>query len=96
MERQQIKIGIADRTYPFTISPSDEEKIRRAGKMINDRLDFFKKRYNCDNQDALSMSVIQFVTKLIEVEQNQDMGGLLNELRLLDNQLEEYINSNKL
>lgn len=96
MERQQIKIGIADRVYPMKINPSDEEKLRRAVKMINDRVAFFKERYNCDNQDALSMSVIQFVTQLIEVEQNQDMGGLLNELRLLDNQLEEYINSNKL
>ena len=94
-EQQQIKIGIADRVYPFKINPSDEEKIRLAVKMINERVAYYKQKYaNRDSQDALSMSLLQFVMKWIKVEQDQDLNGLLNELKLLDNQLEEYINNN--
>ncbi len=94
-EQQQIKIGIADRVYPFRINPSEEENIRRAVKMINERVAYYKQKYaNRDSQDALSMSLLQFVMKWIKVEQDQDLNGLLNELKLLDNQLEEYINNN--
>jgi cell division protein ZapA len=92
MEQQSIKIGIADRVYPIKINPAEEEKIRIAVKRLNERIEFYRQRFaGRDTQDALSMSLLQFALKVVETEQNEELGGLLTDLKLLDNQLSEYI-----
>lgn len=89
---QKIKIGIADRIYSLKIESSQEEEIRKAVKAINDSVNFYKERFsNRDNQDALSMAILQFATKLVNIENKNEVGGLINELKLLDKQLGEYI-----
>jgi len=35
-EKLSIRVNIADRYYPLKIERDDEERIRRAAKMIND------------------------------------------------------------
>ncbi|MEG0517651.1 MAG: cell division protein ZapA [Bacteroidales bacterium] len=92
MEQQSIKIGIADRVYPIKINPAEEEKIRIAVKRLNERIEFYRQRFaGRDTQDALSMSLLQFALKVVETEQNEELSGLLTDLKLLDNQLSEYI-----
>lgn len=92
MEQQSIKIRIGDRDYPFKINPNEEERIRLAVKRINERIDFFRSKYPTrDIQDALSMSLLHFAILSISAEQNKELSGLVHELKLLDNQLSEYI-----
>ena len=92
MEQQSIKIGIADRVYPIKINPAEEEKNRIAVKRLNERIEFYRQRFaGRDTQDALSMSLLQFALKVVETEQNEELSGLLTDLKLLDNQLSEYI-----
>ncbi len=92
MEQQSIKIGIADRVYPIKINPAEEEKIRLAVKRLNERVEFYRQKFSGrDIQDALSMSLLQFALKVVETEQNEELNSLLGELKLLDNQLSEYI-----
>ena len=38
----QIKIKIAGREYPMTISADEEERIRYAGRLVNERFKAFK------------------------------------------------------
>lgn len=91
---QKIQISIADRTYSLKVDPAREEVFRRAVKKISDTVQFYKTKWaNRDDQDALSMAILQFATILVDIEQKDEMGGLLNELKLLDKQLEEYIQS---
>ena len=91
---QRIKIGIADRIYAINVDPSKEEGFRRAVKKISDAFNFYKSKYpNRDDQDALSMAILQFATILVDIEQKDEVGSLTNELKLLDEQLEEYIQS---
>ena len=91
---QRIKIGIADRIYAINVDPAKEENFRRAVKKISDAFNFYKGKYpNRDDQDALSMAILQFATILVDIEQKDEVGGLTNELKLLDKQLEEYIQS---
>jgi Cell division protein ZapA. len=92
MEKQRIKIEIADRSYPLNIKPEDEEVIRLAAKKINERINYYKNKYpSQDYQDTLSMILLQFAISLIGLEQNNELNGLLNELKLLDKKLNEYI-----
>ena len=95
MEQQSIRISIADRYYPLKIAIADEEKIRAAAKIINDKVDLYKKKYvNRDTQDALSMALLQFVIRLIEAEQREESSQIIDELQNLDTLLDEYLKVN--
>lgn len=94
-KKQSIQITIADKTYPFSIVPEDEEVIRLAVKRISERLDSYKKKFSInDNQDALAVTVLQFVVQLIKEKKSDNSSLLLSEIQSLDNQLGEYIESN--
>ena len=94
-EKQRIKITIAERQYPLTIHPSEEESMRIAVSKIREMVEFYKSKFkDRDLQDALSMSVLQFAVKVVRLEQNREFEGLLDDLKVLDKQLEEYIAGN--
>ncbi len=89
-----IKINIADRYYPLRIVRKDEEKIRSAAKRINEKVLFYKQRYaDRDVQDALSMAALQFVIKLIEMEENKTTPPIVEEIDRLDKELGDYLDS---
>jgi cell division protein ZapA len=93
-EKLSIKINVADRYYPLKIAISDEEKIRAAARRINDKVAQYRQRYaDRDMHDALSMATLQFVIKLIEQEEKQDVDRVIKGFSELDKQLEEYLQS---
>ena len=95
MEQQSIQISIDDRFYPLRIAVADEEKIRAAAKIINEKISQYKKRYaNRDTQDALSMALLQFVIRLIEAEQKEEFNQILEDIKNLDSLLDDYIKMN--
>ena len=77
-ELQSIQISIADRYYPLKIALQDEEKIRAAVKIINEKVDLYRKRFTSrDIQDALSITLLQFVIRLIEAEQREESSHIV-------------------
>ena len=59
-----INININGRIYPLKIDRRQEEKYRKAAKMINDIVLEYKKKYvNQDSQDFLAMTAFQLVLK---------------------------------
>ena len=80
-EKIKVNLSIAERVYPFRIKPADEEKVRKAAKMIKDKVLYFKQKYvKQDAQDALSMATLQFVLKLIDVEEKNSGTTIKDEL----------------
>ncbi len=64
-----IKINIADRVYPLKVNMEEEEVIRRAAKLINDRIKEYQENYAVrDKQDLLSMCVLHYATTTIKAE----------------------------
>ncbi len=64
-----IKINIADRVYPLKVNMEEEEIIRRAAKLINDRVKEYQENYAVrDKQDLLAMSVLHFATSSLKAE----------------------------
>ena len=91
-DKLSIRVNVADRYYPLKIDRNDEEKIRKAAKMINEKVLQYKQRYNDkDLQDFLAMAALQFVIKLIEGETKFDVSPVLDELTELDEWLGEYL-----
>lgn len=68
-EKLKIKISIADRVYPLTVDPSQEEGLRSASKKIDAMIKQFEQNYAVrDKQDVLAMCALQFAA---QVEQKQ-------------------------
>ncbi len=87
-----IKVQIAERFYPLKIKRRDEEKIRQAARMINDKVLQYKQRYtDKDTQDFMAMATLQFVIKLIDCEQQQNVVSLEEELGSLSSELDELL-----
>jgi cell division protein ZapA len=91
-EKLSIRVNIADRYYPLKIEKEDEEKIRKAAKLINDKVFQYKTKYaDKDIQDFLAMAALQFVIRLIEMEEKQEGTSLLQKLQRLNDELEEIV-----
>lgn len=91
-EKLSIRINVADRYYPLKIERKDEEKIRKATRLINEKVLQYKQRYqDKDAQDFLAMAALQFVTRLMEMEEKNDMLPLEQKLQDLNEELEEYL-----
>lgn len=91
-EKLSIRVNVADRFYPLRVDRGDEERIRKAAKLINDKVLQYKQRYNDkDVQDFLAMAALQYVIKVLEMENKQDAGPLVNAVALLDQKLESLL-----
>ncbi|MDI3527782.1 MAG: hypothetical protein PWR03_1965 [Tenuifilum sp.] len=91
-DKLSINVNVADRYYPLKIDRNDEEKIRKAAKLINDKVLQYKQRYSDkDIQDYLAMAALQFVIKLIECEDSNNSSELLSEINELDQWLGSFI-----
>ncbi len=91
-EKLSINVNVAERLYPLKIDRDDEEKIRRAAKLINDKVILYKQRYSDkDVHDYLAMAALQFVIKLIECEDKTDTSEFVSDLKDLDDWLGSFI-----
>ncbi|HEX5172084.1 MAG TPA: cell division protein ZapA [Cyclobacteriaceae bacterium] len=69
MEELSIKIKIADREYPMKVKRSDEERIRTAGKLINEKLRSYREQFGIeDKQDLLAMVAFDCLIDKMAVE----------------------------
>ncbi len=92
-DKLSIKINVAERYYPLKIESKDEEKIRKATRLINEKVLQYKQKYaDKDTQDFLAMAALQFVTRLIEIDERNNTLPLEHKLQDLNNELDEYLN----
>jgi len=91
-EKLSIKLKILERNYPLLIEWKEEEKLREAAKRINDLVIRFKQHYSDkDNQDLLAMVSLQFASKLLDVEGNQNTQSIETRKEQLCEELDEFI-----
>jgi len=93
-DKLSIRVNVADRYYPLKVERENEEKIRKAARMINEKVLQYKQRYtDKDVQDFLAMAALQYVIKLTEEEEkleNDYVPDAINELiQKIDSVLEK-------
>ncbi len=72
-DKLKIKLSIADRVYPLTIHPSQEEGLRKASKDIEAMVKQFEQSYAVrDKQDVLAMCALQFASQVTQKTINED------------------------
>lgn len=86
----KIKISIADRVYPLTVDPTQEEGLRIASKKIDAMIKQFEENYAVrDKQDVLAMCALQFAAMAEQtvIDRSSEIDDAVNRLRLLDDKL---------
>jgi cell division protein ZapA len=88
----KIKVSIADRVYPLTVKPEEEEKIRIAAKTIDGILHKYEEGFAVrDKQDLLAMCALQLASR---IEKNKGLDLVDgNKLTSRMNQLESLIDT---
>ena len=93
-EKLKIKISIADRVYPLTVEPSQEEGLRSASKKIDAMIKQFEQSYAVrDKQDVLAMCALQFAAQVEQkqINNSQDNESNITRLQNLDKKLSELL-----
>ncbi len=67
-----IKVTIGDRQYPLKIDAAEEESVRKAAKLINEKSKFYQENFSVkDKQDSLAMAALEFATEVIGIQHEQ-------------------------
>ena len=94
MDKLKIKLSIANRIYPLTIDPSQEEGLRKAALEINNMIKQLEQSYSVnDKQDVLAMCALQFASKSKQksIDNNLSNNSATVKLRELNNLLHEHV-----
>lgn len=94
-EKLKIKLSIADRVYPLTIDPSQEEGLRKAAKNIEQLAKKFEQNYAVrDKQDVLAMCALQFASKIEQksIDKVEDSKEVIARLKALGQLVDSKLN----
>ena len=86
-EKLKIKLSIADRVYPLTIDPKQEEGLRKAAKIIEQLAKKFEQNYAVrDKQDVLAMCALQFASKIEQkgIDNSENSKAAVERLKALE------------
>ncbi|MBS1487242.1 MAG: cell division protein ZapA [Bacteroidetes bacterium] len=71
MDELSVKIKIADREYPMRVKRTEEERVRAAGKTINDKIKNYREKFGIDDkQDLLAMVAFDCLVEKMADEEN--------------------------
>ena len=90
----KIKLSIADRVYPLTINPDQEEGLRKAAKKIEEMIKRFEQSYAVrDKQDVLAMCALQFATQVAQksIDDTNETQDIEAKLTALNQLLESHL-----
>jgi cell division protein ZapA len=74
MDELSIKLKIADREYPMKVKRADEERVRMASKLINEKMKSYKEQFGIDDkQDLLAMVAFDCLVDKMAIEETHQM-----------------------
>ena len=89
MDEIMINITLMNKAYRLSVARADEEKVRKAAALINERAKFYAKHYAYrSDQDLLAMTALQFAATVLKYEsevsfKDQHLERKLNEINAL-------------
>ncbi len=93
-DKLKIKLSVADRVYPLTINPDQEEGLRKAAKKIEAMIKQFEQSYAVrDKQDVLAMCALQFAAQVEQkvIDKDSDEAQITGRLNALDSLLQDHL-----
>ncbi|WP_026463688.1 cell division protein ZapA [Adhaeribacter aquaticus] len=90
MSELSIKIRIADRDYPMRVTEDEEERLRIAGRVINERIKLFRDQFGItEKQDLLAMVALEIAADSLKTAKNkaEDLSSFAGKLSHLNDLL---------
>ena len=73
MAELSIKIRIGNREYPMRVKAEDEERIRRAGKLLNEKIKNYQTQFGIDDtQDLVAMVAFDCLVEKLKREESSE------------------------
>lgn len=92
----RINIKIDGRNYPLSIDREDEERYRRAAKIVNETINEFRKRFqNNDQQDIMAMTAFQAALNFTKLEHRQDYTQFIDDIKDINDDISDFLNEKK-
>lgn len=92
MSDQSIKVTIAGRVYPLTISAAEEELVRKAARQVDEQVKTLQQTYAVkDRQDLLAMAALQSATQSLRNGKPKSDNHLTEQLQSISNSLDSYL-----
>lgn len=94
MAELSIKIRIGNRDYPMKVKQEDEERIRKAGKLLNEKIKNYHDQYRIDDmQDLLAMVAFDSMVEKLRFDASTDANEdfSLREVKRLSQLISESI-----
>ena len=89
-ETVNINVLIAERLYPLKVTKSDEEKLRNAAQLVNDKIKEYQTMYDGkDKQDYMAMCLLNFVAEQLNLQDIAQQDNRLLEEKI--DQLDEVL-----
>ena len=93
-----INVIIADRPYPLKVKPEEEAVIRKAAKLINEKIRGYQNQYGAkDKQDYMAMCLLMFA---VQNQKNESKiiikdNSFAQRLNELDKILTEFVENDR-
>jgi cell division protein ZapA (FtsZ GTPase activity inhibitor) len=94
MDELSISVTIADRSYKLAVEKEQEELVRKAVRMIDNRIKEYSNNYAYkDKQDLVAMVALEYTISSLKLERNQGEkeDHLDKQLVTLDTTLNEFL-----
>ncbi|HIZ14645.1 MAG TPA: cell division protein ZapA [Candidatus Tidjanibacter faecipullorum] len=95
MQKFNIKLNIAGKSYALSIEREKEAIFRRAEKEVNRLTAAVESQYMAEREDYLAVVALQLAVRAVELESSRSLGKDIDRLDELDRMLEDHLNKLK-
>jgi len=91
-----INLYIADKHYPLRIKRSEEELVRAAARLVNDRVTQYRNHFKTEDselelKDLLAMAACQIAIRALKAEERTDNNPYVDSIKQLNQELEDLL-----
>jgi cell division protein ZapA (FtsZ GTPase activity inhibitor) len=94
MDELSIKVTISNRVYPLKINRQEEERVRKAAKLVNDRIKEYEQQFaGSDKYDHIAMCALQMATELVNLtdQSTTEQGAVSETIADIESRLSDYL-----
>ena len=92
MQKFNIRLNVAGKSYALGIEREKKKIFRRAKKEVNPLTAAVESQYMADREDYLAVVALQLAVKVVELEASRSLGRDIDELDALNRRLDEHLN----
>ena len=88
----RIHIKIDGRNYPLNINRDEEERYRKAAKIVEETISTFRKMFqDNDNQDIMAMTAFQVALRYTEEQQSRDYSQFVDDIKDIKDDISDFL-----